>query len=147
MQAPSRAYVAGATFQEERSTQLSMLALFQVSLSLSLSTSLLNCPIYIFLQIPFKKLFLADHWLCLGPSHSGGPHPSRLQSGILRGSSEVEQSQMLTSLYFCSIKPGHVHPYWLDQRCCWFPKSSPFPARSLSGFYLILGWKNLKGLF
>ena len=29
-QAPSRAYVAGATFKEERSSQLSMLSLFQV---------------------------------------------------------------------------------------------------------------------
>ena len=30
-QAPSRAYVAGATFKEERSGQLSLLSLFQVA--------------------------------------------------------------------------------------------------------------------
>ena len=30
VQAPSRAYVAGATFKEERSSQLSILSLFQV---------------------------------------------------------------------------------------------------------------------
>ena len=74
-QAPSRAYVAGATFKEERSGQLSILSLFQVG----------------FPKIVLADLILADHRLCLGPGHTISCHTSWLQPGIFGGAPQVKK--------------------------------------------------------
>ena len=141
-QAPSRAYVAGATFKEERSGQLSLLSLFQV-FDHNVSSQ--------------ADLTLADHRLCAGPGHTSSCHPSWLQPGIFGGRAQVGKYLHLFSQpghvhphsHPGHVHPhsqpghvqshphsqsGHVHPHRLDQRRCRLSQSRPFPARNISGF-------------
>ena len=71
--------MAGATFKEERSGQLSILSLFQVG----------------FPKIDLADLILADHRLCLGPGHTISCHTSWLQPGIFGGAPQVKKCHRL----------------------------------------------------
>ena len=121
--------MAGATFKEERSGQLSLLSLFQV-FDHNVSSQ--------------ADLTLADHRLCAGPGHTSSCHPSWLQPGIFGGRAQVGKYQT-DSTYYPNLdsghvhphphsQPGHVHPHRLDQRRCRLSQSHPFPARNISGF-------------
>ena len=123
-QAPSRAYVAGATFKEERSSQLSILSLFQVH-----SANFLFNPC-----LTQTWALLADHWLCVGPGHTSSCHPPWLQPGIFGGASQVENNYRSAEWLHILLQLGHVHPHRLDQRRCRLSQSHSFLARSISGF-------------